>query len=174
MPSQRDPARYGTRRVHVTTGDGVPGAFASSYVPTIEQALRDAEALGPAFARVLDRAQADVTIEHFDAGPMCAGGAGQHTLGTNVVRIDPVCTQGSLVMRAAVIHELGHWLGMSHVCRQAGEATDCSPVGFGQATMNPSLTYGDPTGLPFDTAHVGLAPAFQPTELDLAEFRRTR
>lgn len=172
MPSQRDPARYGTRSVHVVTGDGVPNAFAASYLAAFDDALRDAEALGPAFVRVADRSRADLTFEHFDSGPGCAMGAGQFTVGTSLARVDPVCTQGLLVLRAAIVHELGHWLGLRHVCRQPGEVADCSPVGFGPAVMNPALTYGDGAGPTLDTAYVGPVPSFQPTELDLAEFRR--
>lgn len=171
LPTQNDPLRYGVRRVHVVTGDQ-PGAFASSYLPTFDEALRDLAALGPTFVRVPDSLSADVTVEHFDSGPACAMGAGSFTLGSAVVRIDPVCTPGLLVQRAALAHEIGHWLGMQHVCRNVGEARDCSPVGYGAAVMNPSLTYGDDAGPTIDTAYVGPVPTFQPSELDLAEFRR--
>ena len=37
------------------------------------------------------------------------------------------------------MHEMGHWLGMKHVCIESERfvRTDCSPVGYGNAIMNP-------------------------------------
>lgn len=171
IPTQNDPTRYGVRRVHVVTGDQ-PGAFATSYLPTFDEALRDVGALGPTFVRTSARDLADVTVAHFDSGPRCELGAGRYTPIARLIEIDPVCTQGLLVQRAALAHEIGHWLGMRHVCRFAGEVQDCSPVGYGPAVMNPSLTYGDDAGPTLDSAYVGPVPTFQPTELDLAEYLR--
>ena len=47
---------------------------------------------------------------------------------------------GSIVF----IHELGHFLGMDHVCRSAGETRDftCSPVGYDpDSIMNPGKVF---------------------------------
>ena len=65
--------------------------------------------------------------------------AGLYTLGSAVARIDESRTPGELAWESVAAHELGHWLGLQHVCRYQGEAADCSPVGYGPAVMNPSV-----------------------------------
>lgn len=37
------------------------------------------------------------------------------------------------------MHEIGHWLGMKHICldHERNIRSDCSPVGYGNAIMNP-------------------------------------
>jgi hypothetical protein len=56
--------------------------------------------------------------------------------------VDPRCSRTDQQFRTVVVHELGHWLGMRHVCRTDGWTSDsCSPIGRGEAVMNP--TTGD-------------------------------
>lgn len=168
-PSQHDPARYPPVRVHFPPND-----WASSYVDQFRLAMQDAAALGPDFSITPDRASATVIVEHIDALGRCAQDGVHHVVGTNRVQIDPVCLSGNLFLRAAFIHEVGHVLGMSHICQHPGDAPDCVTTGFGVAVMNPALSYGDNSGPTFDTAYTGPAPQWFPTDLDLAEFRRTR
>jgi hypothetical protein len=177
-PNQHDPVRWGTVRVYFERGDGNPLAFQSGDIATMRLALPDMRALGPDFLEAIDRVSSDVAIEHFDSGLNCAGGAATYTPATRVIRIDPVCASqsgGGLALRAALSHELGHHAGiLRHICRRVGEAADCSPVGFGPAVMNPSLSYGDNAGPTLDMVYAGPLPTWQPTQLDLDEFRATR
>lgn len=167
-PSQRNPARYGTVRSWFPPTD-----WSSSNLENLRVALRDAEALGPAFVVAASEAASDVTVAHWIAPANCVPAA-RFVLGGRVVELDPVCLPGLLYQRAALIHELGHWLGMSHVCERSNEEPWCSSVGIGGAVMNPSFTFADSTGPTFNGAYTGPAPWFQPTDLDLAEFRRVR
>ncbi len=85
--------------------------------------------------------------------------------------VDPACAAGYTELRAAVGHEIGHALGMGHVCFTAGELADCS-VGIGPAMMNPQIAYGDILdAMPGDP--LGVATDV-PTALDLSEYSRTR
>lgn len=133
--------------------------------PRLREALGNLNRLGPAFVETEFATQADVVIRPFES-PGCAA-TGQHRVGTRVAEVDPACTPGDTAFRTAVAHEVGHVLGMGHVCRYEGEVSACSPVGYGSAVMNP---YRWEAANPLDPV-----PATDsPTELDLAEFRRVR
>lgn len=166
-PSQHDPAAYGTVAVYYAPDD-----WASSYRDVFREELRVLDRLGPRFVEAATEAEATVVVRHW-VSPDCAAAAARWTRGTRVVELDPVCLPGTLVLRTAFQHEVGHALGLAHVCRRAGDAPDCSPVGFGPALMNPFVVTGD-AGPGFEEAYVGQVPHFEPSELDLAEFRRTR
>lgn len=159
-PSQADPARYGTVSVFI----------APEWLDVDEARIRDElvilSALGPRFVEAGEggRSTARVIVQPYDSEG-CTLGAGRWLVGSRVVEIDPTCTPGDTAFRQAVGHEVGHALGLQHCCRHEGEAADCSPVGFGDAMMNPSLSGG---GESFDPALANDAP----TPLDLAEFRR--
>lgn len=76
----------------------------------------------------------------------------------NYVLIDPACTSSEQQLQVVVFHEIGHWLGMQHVCQPNLKTTDvCSPVGYGWAVLNP---------------YVGRLHPLQPTRLDEAEYTR--
>lgn len=160
-PDQNDPNRYGT--VSVGFGPSLDRAIRwdNTQIVELRAELRVLNALGPTFVEGTE-GTATYVVRPFDSGPGCPEGAGRWILGTSFVEIDPVCCRGFVQLRAVMGHELGHILGMSHVCFRSGEAPDCSPVGYGTAMMNPMLT----------NPGQDLAQA-EPTALDLAEFRRT-
>lgn len=107
-------------------------------------------------------------------------GTGRYELGTAEVWVDPGCAPGEELV-AAVMHEVGHWLGMGHVCHDAADAAGvtqerpalarCSPVGHGEAFMNPHTAYGVEE-LGFEQAASFPVATIKPTRLDHAEFAR--
>lgn len=162
-PSQHDEARFGVVRVAFPD-------WASVYQEAFRERLEPMGALGPTFVEA-DEAQADVVVRHWDSGPGCAHGAGSWAGGRDV-QIDPACCQGTLALQAAFEHEIGHALGMHHICRRLpSEASDCvGPMGV--AVMNPALTYDHPGDIGFDEAFVAGVSQVDWTDLDLAEFAR--
>lgn len=70
---------------------------------------------------------------------------GIYRRGTSYVRIDPDCVSTEQQFIVLAIHELGHYLGLSHVCREDNRTSDtCSSVGKGLAIMNPFLSLDHP------------------------------
>jgi len=91
-----------------------------------------------------------------------------------VIWIDPVCAPGEL-LPYALGHELGHFLGMRHVCRSAGEggSYECSPVGFDRASlMNPSVSLDPGTTAVMGGGDPNAPPPLDPSFKDLEEFLR--
>lgn len=83
---------------------------------------------------------------------------GQYTLNDAHVLIDPSCIHSDDQYQSVVVHEIGHWLGMRHICEKDGKTTDvCSPVGKGRAVLNPYLS----------VYHLP-----DPQRLDVAEYNR--
>ena len=87
----------------------------------------------------------------FVLNPWASGMAGFNTLGFSAVS-GPCNKDAIFVMTGSVIsirttppvvlaHELGHYLGLSHVCEFASGATSCSPSGNCQPAHTSSLMY---------------------------------
>lgn len=165
-PSQHDPAQFGTVRVYVSA------LWRPADAARVREALPRVAALGPAVVETQDSAAADVIVRPWES-PGCAGagaGAGRHVVGTRYADVDPTCAAGDDAFAAFVLHEIGHALGMAHVCTIADDSAPgdpCSPVGRGVAVMNRS-PFAKPPGW---TERVAVDRF---TSLDLAEFRRAR
>lgn len=79
---------------------------------------------------------------------------------TDYIIINPTCIFDDFQFERVVIHEIGHWFGMEHICDYNGLTTDlCSPIGYGKAILNPFLEMDDNNLIP--------------TNLDLQEYSRT-
>lgn len=166
-PTQSDPVRYGTVTVFIAP------EWLSLDKARIRDELVNLDALGPHFVEAGEgnRSVARIIVQPFDSQG-CSLGAGRWEVGSRVVEIDPDCTPGDTVFRQAVGHEVGHALGMVHICQHAGDALDCSPVGYGPAMMNPQLGGGTPGTIGFHEAFSDALGEDAPTPLDLAEYRR--
>ena len=84
---------------------------------------------------------------------------GLHRINQDVIYVDSMRATTEDQLRALVLHETGHWLGMRHVCLDGREPTkyDCSNVGYGVGIMNPII----------------LSNHIQDfTDLDIREFRK--
>ncbi len=136
---------------------GVDPNFKPREVEWIRHALTFFRVLN--ITATVERTNVEVMVVRWYNEPNCANGRlGEYHLGTNFVLIDPRCISGRQQFEAVVEHELGHWLGMRHVCRPNGRTTDiCSEVGRGIGIMNPYL----------DFDHL-----LMPTPLDIAEYDR--
>lgn len=87
----------------------------------------------------------DLLVRHWRNFRCVEGEHREQTLGfytnfQNSVWIAPGCIDSDREYQTVVIHEIGHWLGMRHICRANRRTTDgCSPVGLGIAVLNPYL-----------------------------------
>lgn len=169
-PSQHNEARWGAVRVFFAPSQDGVWDWSQTQRSTLRSALTAANALGPTFVEATDSAHADIVLRDWDSTD-CSLGSGRWYPGTNVIEVNPTCVAG-LELQAAAIHELGHVLRMTHICMEGGELMVCSPVGIGPAVMNPRVSYGDVLDMTGATPYTGVAQD-TPTDLDLAEWRRT-
>lgn len=170
-PSQHDEARYGMVRVGLGAPLDDAGPWREDQLAALLSELGALDSLGPRFVAV-DEGSAQVVVRPFDSGASCGHGVGRYAIGADYVEVDPACTRGYDELKAAVAHEIGHWLGMRHVCMRGGETSDCDDaVGYGAAVMNPRVAY--------DATCAGCGPddsvaTTMPTALDLREYLKTR
>lgn len=98
----------------------------------------------------------DLTVENTELDLLTTD-LGRH-MGGNIIRLATNRMSSNHQLKMVFMHEIGHWLGMQHVCigsEPIERLDECSSVGLGLAIMNP---YNNPTlGLRF-------------TELDRREF----
>lgn len=85
--------------------------------------------------------QYDLYVENWN-NPVNNSLIGLYIHHTNFIQIDSGRILSNRQLRATFLHEVGHWFGMLHVCRTEEERirrADCSPIGVGEAIMNPSI-----------------------------------
>jgi len=170
-PNHHNPAKWGTVHIHLADG---PGGFSRLQTEQVRLILPELNRLGPTFVlggngensiRVVNAVQTTGRT-----GDCRINGTARYMTneltGESHIEIDPRCTHGNLEFRTALMHEVGHALGMQHICRIDEERDDCSPVGRGLAVMNPNLVYRE------DQATAGLIPTFEIQPLDIQEFER--
>jgi hypothetical protein len=122
---------------------------------------------GPKFS--FSEGRCEVTVRMWHA-PECDHMAAYHITGTREIYIDPRCAVDELQFRTLFQHEIGHFLGMMHICTAANERPVCSPVGFGEAVMNPAINFQSFMNLN-GLRYIHRTP-WQPTYLDRLEFQR--
>lgn len=181
-PDQHSPARYGVVQVYLR------GGWSPDERARIGAELSRLNRLGPLFewyrAELQPEPEPTPTTDphaHVRVAVVVRGewgpagcrmfGIGNYSTVNHLIHVDPVCGPGD-ALASAVAHELGHFLGMNHVCRSAGESRDftCSPVGYDpDSIMNPAMSLdGAESGSSFPTGLPPLSPSFK----DLAEFNR--
>lgn len=158
-PDQHAPEVFGTVRVWISP------AWLPIDRPRIVEQLANLGRLGPQFVVADAPSYADVLVYPFESDDCQRTGAGRWFSGTRRIEVDPACTGGDTAFRTAIGHEIGHAIGMRHVCMYEDETTDCSPVGFGRAMMNATIDEGDDPLAPVPFTD-------RPTELDLLEYAR--
>jgi len=122
---------------------------------------------GPTFRLAFGRV--DVVVRRWLAID-CTKMAAYYSTGATEIFLDPRCAEDELQFRTLTQHELGHFMGMMHICRTPHERAICSTVGFGEAMMNPNTvleTMFDINGRDFTHR-----TPYEPTWLDQQEFLR--
>lgn len=166
-PSQSDPARYGTVTVYVdSTLDATERGYVLAELPRLA-------ALGPAFVETADRTLAVVAVDGW-VSPDCAHAAGQAAVGGGVAMVDFTCAPGATAAEAFIGHEIGHALGMLHVCAAGDPSVGCSPTVHLASVHAPALMSPSPLAendAP-DGVSVGAVAQPFPQREDIAEFNR--
>jgi hypothetical protein len=173
-PNHHNWQKWGEVHVHLSEN------FTQHQREQAQEALQELNRLGPRFVlggegvNSIEVVSSDLTRGH--PGDCSVLGAARYDMtprGESKIFIDPTCTQGNLEFRTALMHEIGHSLGMQHVCLPNEERIDCSPVGRGLAIMNPHLVneIGE-RDTSIESSDPGPVPTFQVQELDVKEFER--
>jgi hypothetical protein len=172
-PTNHDEQRYGTVTVRLA---GWSSPSESLYVRWMNETLPELNRLGPTFTFV-DHGE-NVTVYKADlvsSNAECATRPAiyfTHVTNQPLVRIDPVCVNGEFEFKAAFMHELGHAIGMAHICRLQETNSDCSVVGRGPAVMNPNIRYESDGDGDLLTTELGPQPSWEFSGLDLKEAQR--
>lgn len=177
-PNRNDPAKWGTVHVELVATDS--SSFTEYHRNEARQALQELSRLGPTFA--LGRGGVDtIRVVSTDLTNGTSGGCALHGAaiflrsvdGEPEIRIDPTCTRGGLEFQTALMHEIGHALGMRHICQSSDMGrTDCSSVGRGVAIMNPHITYDSHESNAVTSSNPGPISTFHLQDLDFKEFDR--
>lgn len=159
-PAPPPPGGWGTVRVWVAP------AFESSARAAILAELPRLRALGPVFEEAPGPGGGVVEVRPFRGE--CFADVAHVLPGSRVVELDLSCMSEEEAVATAAGHEIGHALGLSHVCTEPGELPECSPVGYGPALMGPRLRRTTGLGEVFSGARGYPVP----TALDRAELLR--
>lgn len=176
-PNHHDEARWGT--VHLQMAEG-PNGFSQHHQEVVRGLLPELNRLGPTFivGGEGDRSIRILNVDLTSGHPGVCDGLGNGRWIRNVAtgeahaEIDPACAHGDMEFQTTVMHEVGHGLGMQHICRIGESRTDCSPVGKGPAVMNSSLVVDRGEEIGFDHVYTGTIPTFEVQDLDIKEFER--
>jgi hypothetical protein len=167
-----DQTRFGIYKIRLSGWGELYQAWAKETLPSLNR-------LGPTF-QIVDSGE-DITVYNVSrvtSVTQCIslhGIAFEHNASTGASRIiiDPVCTRGENEFKTAFMHEVGHSLGMTHVCRLQDSQSGCSSVGRGAAVMNPSIVYDTQVQDELEE-QLGATPTWEIQELDIREFCRIR
>lgn len=80
----------------------------------------------------------DLRVENTELGLLNTD-LGRH-MGSNLIRLATNRMIGNHQLKMVFMHEVGHWLGMHHIClgnEPENRIRECSSVGVGAAIMNP-------------------------------------
>ena len=175
-PNNHNEARYHTYNIRLSGWDEAPER---QYVNWANQTLPELNRLGPTFHIVTTGEDVVVVRGTTITDPtQCTRLNGlsyqvDQLTGQRRIVIDPTCVHGELEFKSAFMHEIGHSLGMGHVCTSHDRDSDCSPVGRGLAIMNPNLLNEVVEGNGFDAPVGGPVPTWEVQDLDVREFCRT-
>jgi hypothetical protein len=163
--------KYGTYSIKMV---GWEGTGNDNFNKWAKESLPELNRLGPTFQLVEKNENISVVrIDVADNFKECATKVGiafeTDAMGKHRIIIDPVCVTGELEFKTAFMHEIGHSLGMQHVCRPNEKRSDCSSVGRGTAVMNPNLTY-EISSDPESDDQFGPLPTWHLQPLDFKEF----
>ena len=164
--------KYGTFRIRLSG----QGWDLGERTKIVNQSLTELSRLGPAFQSVEAGEHVEVFIDDTVQSRSSNCYAGLYIPGPSPrIKLIPTCIRSNLEFQSTFMHEVGHAVGMQHICRRTGEASDCSNVGHQVSFMNPGLNYGtvfQSLNISNETDSDISVPMLEVTTLDIKEFQR--
>jgi hypothetical protein len=171
--NNHDENKYGVFRVRLA-GEGWDDAGRPALV---RQAFQELNRIGPTVAVVESGEHVVVRIDQtFLSSNLRNCYAGLYTREpVPQIKLVPTCMRSGIEFQSTLMHEVGHALGMQHICRKDREVADCSPVGHQVSIMNPGLDYSDSfpsTDVTNELDRISSVPMVEITGIDVQEFKR--
>jgi len=101
--------------------------------------------------------------------------AGEYIASQRVIIIHPGCIRSSIELKSTFMHEVGHALGIGHICRKQAEVNDCAQSTYGISFMNPGLDYTDAfesQSVFNEINRISSIPSIEVTHREVNEFKR--
>jgi len=171
--NNNNPSKYGTFKVRLA-GDGWQ---LGNRQRLIRDAMLELSRLGPTITLVDSGENVSVYLDdHRQSSNRtnCFAGIYQDNPVPRI-KLIPTCIRSDLEFQSTFMHEVGHALGMQHICRRTGEVSDCSNVGHVVSFMNPALSYGaifSSLQVMSESDEELSVPMVETTSLDIKEFQR--
>jgi hypothetical protein len=169
-PSNHNEAKYGVFEINLN-GEAWGQANRRRLA---EETLPELNRIGPTIKLVDSGGDVIVLIDQNQTSTRNCY-AGDFLRSQRVITLYPTCITSETEFKSTFMHEVGHALGLSHICRRDGEINDCSPIVHGVSIMNPGLDYTDAfeNQSVFDEINrISSVPATEITELEIKEFNR--
>lgn len=171
--NNNNPSKYGVYKIRLA-GDGWELGERQSIVM---DSLKELNRLGPTIMLVDSGENVAVYLDEERQSSNrtnCFAGIYQE-LPSPRIKLIPTCIRSNLEFQSTFMHEVGHALGMQHICRKTDDASDCSTIGYAPSFMNPALNYGtifSSFRVMGETDEELSIPMVEVTSYDVREFQR--
>jgi hypothetical protein len=171
--NNNNPSKYGVYKIRLA-GDGWELGERQSIVM---DSIKELNRLGPTIMLVDSGENVAVYLDGQRQSinrTNCFAGIYQESPSPRI-KLIPTCIRSNLEFQSTFMHEVGHALGMQHICRKTDDASDCSTIGYAPSFMNPALNYGtifSSLRVMGETDEELSIPMVEVTSYDVREFQR--
>lgn len=171
--NNNNPSKYGVYKIRLA-GDGWELGERQSIVM---DSIKELNRLGPTIMIVDSGENVAVYLDDQRQSTNrtnCFAGIYQDTPSPRI-KLIPTCIRSNIEFQSTFMHEVGHALGMQHICRKTNDASDCSNVGYAVSFMNPALNYGSifsSLQIMSESDEDLSVPMVEVTSYDVGEFQR--
>lgn len=140
----------------------------------VTETLSELNRIGPTIKFTQDRGDVTVIISSSSQYTRNCY-AGEYIHSQRTIILHPTCISSNIEFKSTFMHEVGHALGLSHICRRDREVNDCSPATYGISIMNPGLDYTDAfenTSVFDEINRISSVPSIEVTHREVSEFKR--
>jgi hypothetical protein len=170
--NNHDEAKYGVFRIRLVGA----GWDLGERPRLVRESILELNRLGPTIQLVDSGEHLEAYLDQVAVSGARNCYAGLYTPGIRPrIKLVPTCITSNIEFQSTFMHEVGHALGMQHICRKHREVADCSPVGHQVSFMNPGLDYFSSSGgtdIVTEIERVSSVPMIEVTGRDVDEFKR--